>query len=285
MLDGFARHDGPVKKKMPVEVDVPEFLIECGLQPAASERIKAVGDLSLIAFYYLLRIGEYTIKSSRNESKRTVQFRIKDVTFFGFNEKGRLVQLPRDAPDHLIMNAMCATLTLENQKNGWKGVSISHHSNGEGDFDPIRALGRRYCHIRKHTTDDNTFLSAIFEEGVRSDVTNKDISSGLKTAAEALNYPFTRGIPISSIDTHSLRIGGANALSLNGYSKKEIQKMGRWRGETFLEYIREGLADFSKGMADKMKKTFNFVSLEGGVYSDITSQVVDSEYNTAVSGQ
>ena len=55
-----------------------------------------------------------------------------------------------------------------------------------------------------------------------------------------LAYP-SRGFPINRIDTHSLQIGGANALSLSGYSKQQIQKMGRWRGETFLEYVREGM--------------------------------------------
>jgi hypothetical protein len=62
------------------------------------------------------------------------------------------------------------------------------------------------------------------------------------------------------IDTHSLRIGGANALSLSGYSKQQIQKMGRWRGETFLEYVREVMAEYTVGMAEQ----FVFVSLELG---------------------
>jgi hypothetical protein len=39
-----------------------------------------------------------------------------------------------------------------------------------------------------------------------------------------------KGIPIDRIDTHSLRSGGANALSLARYSDTQIQKMGRWRG-------------------------------------------------------
>jgi hypothetical protein len=38
--------------------------------------------------------------------------------------------------------------------------------------------------------------------------------------------------------------GGNNALSLAGYSDREMQKMGWWRGKTFMEYIREELAFF-----------------------------------------
>jgi hypothetical protein len=275
MLDGWENKDGPIKKMMPV----PEYLVKCGLQPGASERVCAVGDLALIAFYYLLRIGEYTVKGKRNNTKRTVQFRMMDVTFFKKNKWGRLQQLPRNAPTEDIMTADAATLKLDNQKNGWKGVCISHHSNGEEAFDPIRGIGRRYLHIRENSSDPETFLSAVFDEKGRSDVSDKDIRAALKVAAAVLDYPASRGIPINRIDTHSLRIGGANALSLNGYSKTEIQKMGRWRGETFLEYIRESCATFSEGMTEKMKRNFVFVSLESGVYSDVTAAVLSSEYN------
>ena len=59
--------------------------------------------------------------------------------------------------------------------------------------------------------------------------------------------------------------------------------MGRWRGDTFLEYIRESLADFSVGMSKSVSKLFGFVSLEAGVYTDITQATVESEYEVNVS--
>eukprot|EP00956_Cyclotella_meneghiniana_P039823 scaffold180492_cov33-Cyclotella_meneghiniana.AAC.1 len=55
--------------------------------------------------------------------------------------------------------------------------------------------------------------------------------------------------------------------------------MGRWRGETFLEYILESLSDFSEGMSSAMNKCFGFVSLESGCYNDVTNLVVGAEYN------
>ena len=160
------------------------------------------------------------MKRKKNSTKRTVQFRVKDVTFFRKGSDGRLRQIPRNAPEEEIMMADAVTLKLENQKNGWKGVCISHHSNGEGMYDPVRAVGRRFVHIRRNSRDTNCFLSAVFVDGVRTDVCDKDISAALKVAAAALDYPNSRGIPIDCIDTHSLRIGGANALSLAGYSDR-----------------------------------------------------------------
>ena len=72
-----------------------------------------------------------------------------------------------------------------------------------------------------------TYLSAYWdEETKRCDATDKDISVALKCAARELDYPATRGIPIERIDTHSLRGGGANALSLNGYSDPKFKNWG-----------------------------------------------------------
>ncbi len=94
-----------------------------------------------------------------------------------------------------------------------------------------------------------------------------------------LKYPTTKGIPIQRINTHSLRSGGANALSLVGYSDTQIQKMGRWRGATFKEYIREELACFSANMSTDMQRRFNFVNIAGNAYHDVTSELVLEEYN------
>jgi hypothetical protein len=139
MLDGWRKADPPSEKKLPVEADVPEYLGYFGNTVSATPLEAAVGDLTLIAFYYLLRVGEYTCKGVRNNTKQTVQFRVQDVTFFShFN--GQLRQLPRDAPEDLIMSAHSATLKLDNQKNGWKGVCIHQEHNGDSITCPVRAL-------------------------------------------------------------------------------------------------------------------------------------------------
>jgi hypothetical protein len=162
MYDGWRKHDPPTTKMLPVESDVPEWLVDRGRDSGATELDKAVGDLVMVAFYYLLRVGEYTVKGSRNETKQTVQFKLEDITFFRKNSTGKLRCLPRDAPDHLIMTADGATLKLDNQKNGWKGVCVYHEANGEVFYCPVRALGRRVRHIRAGGGRAKTFLSAYF---------------------------------------------------------------------------------------------------------------------------
>ena len=97
MLDGFRKVDPPTTKQLPVEADVPEFLVQLGLSPEARELDWVIGDLTMIACYYLLRIGEYTTKGTHNNSKQTEEFKMGDITFFAKDNQGNLRCLPRDA--------------------------------------------------------------------------------------------------------------------------------------------------------------------------------------------
>jgi hypothetical protein len=233
----------------------------------------------MIAFYYLLRVGEYTVKGSQNSTKQTVQFKYKDVMFFHKNNRGQLWCLPCNTSDELIASADGATLKLDNQKNGWKGVCVYHETNGDKDHCPVQALGRQYLHLRHHGATAKTFLSTYYNDAnKRCDITNGNITVALKRAATVLDYPIAKGIPIERINTHSLRSGGANALSLAGCSDTQIQKMGRWRGATFKEYVRKELASFSEGMSTKMKQKFHFVNVAGNSMYDVTETIIASEY-------
>ncbi len=127
----------------------------------------------------------------------------------------------------------------------------------------------------KRPSGPSTFYDAASK---RLDITNENITAALKRAATVLDYPIAKGIPIECIDTHSLRSGGANAISLAGFSDTQIQKMGLWRGATFKEYVHEELASFSEGMSTKMKQKFHFVNVAGNSMYDITENIIATNY-------
>jgi len=223
MLDSYRNADPPTEKKLPIEADVPELLFDMGYGPNRTVLGQTVGDLTLIAFYYLLRVGEYTVKGSCNESKRTVQFKLEDITFFDRNKWGQLRCLPWDAPFATILQAEGATLKLDNQKNGGKGVCLYQQHNGDAFRCPVRALARRVIHLRTNRASGKEYLSAYWINGKRCDATADDISRHLKLAVGILNYPTRKGIPIGRVDTHSLRGGGqcSGTLRLFGHTNTE----------------------------------------------------------------
>ncbi len=133
--------------------------------------------------------------------------------------------------------------------------------------------------------DMKTFLSAHYDDKDQcSDIINEDVSKTLKAAATVLDYPMAKGISVDHIDTHLLQSGGANALSVAGYSDTQSQKMGRWQGATFKEYIQEELVRFSEGMLTSMKKKFDFVNIAGNAFNTITDNLINREHEICVCG-
>ena len=76
-------------------------------------RLVAITDLMVIAFYYLLRSGEYTkpkyvtSNKKRRKASRTVQFRVKDVGFF---QGSTPIDKSNKASLDDLLNATLATL-------------------------------------------------------------------------------------------------------------------------------------------------------------------------------
>ena len=114
--------DLPTTKQLLVEAEVLELLAKWGQDGSVAKLNRAISDLTLIAFYFLLHIGEYTVEGTHNKSKQTVPFKFEDITFFKKNLVGQLQCLPRNAPAHLIATVDGAMMILDNQKNSWKGV-------------------------------------------------------------------------------------------------------------------------------------------------------------------
>lgn len=265
MLAGFRSFDPPTEKKLACHPDLPLFAVTNAHKGEASVVRQATGDLVCIAFYFLLRIGEYTTKTKRKKKTRTRQFRIKDVTFFKYDKEGKLQPLAKDATEEEILNADAATLRISNQKNGHAGACIHHTAIADNKTAcPIKALARRCIHIMQNTKNRNAFICTYFDKAGMGSVTDSQIRFTVKFAARSLHYD-KRGIPVDRIDTHSLRSGGACALKLAGYDAVQIKKMGRWKPKSnaFLEYIQQQLSTFSKGMAAGMSRIDTFTNMEG----------------------
>ena len=52
------------------------------------------------------------------------EFKMGDITFFAKDKQGNLHCLPWDAAADLIAAADGATMKLDSQENGWKGVCV-----------------------------------------------------------------------------------------------------------------------------------------------------------------
>ena len=225
---GFRKEDPIPVPEIAVPVTVPNHVWSTRHHAAATHHDRTVGDLTLIAFYYLLRVGEYTSKRT-NRVSRTVQFRLADIAFKRDNEI-----LPRDAPIETLLTATAATLRLDNQKNGIRGSLIHRDAMRDADACPVKALVRRFVHLRDHGAHKHELLCTYWDElGNKLHVRDSDILQAVRATVVQLKLD-KNGIIPERVGTHSLRAGGAMALKFAGADRDDIKKMGRWSSDTFL---------------------------------------------------
>ena len=251
LLETYKREDPPSKPQLAVPVAVPEMMYMLGVN-GKTEQKKCVGDFGLIAFYYLLRVGEYTYVKD-TERRRTQQFRLQDVKLW----RGTTLLDPRFSKNYLCRVCTPATLNISNQKNGVRQQTIHQEALGTATC-PVSAIIRRVKHIRQHTANPETMLGSYFELGkpIKS-ITSTHITKAVKKAVTTLQLD-KRGLPAKRVASHSLRSGGAMALHCAGVSDTTIKKMGRWSSDTFLMYIHEQISAFSRGLSQKMAKHIQF---------------------------
>ena len=258
-MEGFRRADPPAVPQLAVPVSVAKHAFRSSLL-TKSPVARHSGALIIVAFYYLLRVGEYTqppmvtINGQRVRATRTVQFSVGNVGFFA---KGRII--PRSAPLKDLLRADLATLKISNQKNGRMGQTISHNITGTKSC-PVRALASIVHHILSHGGSDSDPLSSYYYKGDWKTVTAKQIVTRVRSVVAELNLA-EHGIDPDLVGAHSLRAGGAMALKLHGFDDTTIMKIGRWTSLTFLQYIHNQIAHLSTDISKTMSIDLPFVNV------------------------
>lgn len=254
-LESYRRDDPPPQRKLAVPISVPHFIVTQGLHSTLPS-YQALADLINIAFYFLLRIGEYAY-TPQKDRRRTQRFRVKDVILRRSNQ----TIIPNNAPLPVLLTATHATLRITNQKNGWRGQCIHHYCTGL-PTSPIKALARRVHHILTYTSDPNTCLSTYFTaQHCPHQIRPNHVNTELKRAVCALGLP-AFGITPDLVSSHSLRSGGAMAMHLNGTPTLTIKKQGRWSSNTFMQYIHEQIGAFTIGVAAKMSRYIPYFNMD-----------------------
>ena len=106
LVQSYAKHDGPTLPILAVPIELINYIVRTFDANIAHIR---TAQLVAVAFYFLLRVGEYT-KPKRKT--RTVQFRLKDVVFW--KNKRKIDHKTASLKSLLACDGV--TLRIENQK-------------------------------------------------------------------------------------------------------------------------------------------------------------------------
>ena len=264
-IEAYRRQDPPAQHKLAVPVSVVNHLVDIGTK-SKSDKVQASCDMATIAFYFLLRVGEYTAHK-QTEQCCTKQFRACDVIFYDSHDN----ILPNSSPLHTLYTATTAVMRITNQKNGTRGSRISHTTSGTRAC-PVMALARRVHYIMNHTEcTDTDIISTYYAAQTRSarPLQAQDMNKLVKSAVSLLGLD-KKGFPPAAVSSHSLRAGGAMAMHLNNIDRDKIRKQGRWSSDTFLMYIHEQISAFSSGLSIKMSKEIKWHNIDGPTLTEST---------------
>jgi len=246
LLKKYDDEDPPPQPKLAVPMSTLETLIA---KYTFSTHHRTVADLCIIAFFYLLRVGEYTSTTSSTQ-KRTIALRKCDIRLWS---NGRVLSL--EASLETLLGADAATICIANTKNGTKGAVVHHESIG-GPVCPVAALARRIHNL--HSASTTCPLSTVFHTDRQpTTVSDRDITIAVRWGA-TFDGLLDRGYTLERVSSHSLRAGGAMALALAGESAITIMRVGRWTSTTYMTYIHSQIGALAKGLAWKMSQRHTF---------------------------
>lgn len=253
MFRAYSREDPPPNRVKPIPMAVIRHIAQASTLGDAA--VQAISDMVIIAFFYLLRPGEYT-----GTSNDDTPFRLQDVQLF---KNGQRLDLFTARADD-ILSAHSASLTFTTQKNGVRGEVVNHGRSGDPLVCPVLAIARRILHLRANQARPDTILAAYFRGGRRLLVQASDITLALRTASEHVG-PQLGYLP-SDVSARSLRAGGAMALFCSDVDSDTIQLLGRWQSDSMLRYLHLQAQPVMQGFARRM--------LTGGDYALHPNQTV-----------
>ena len=252
LLKSFRDRDAAPKPQVALPVHAIALAAAARNDPNASPREIATAHLIVMAFYFLLRVGEYTLPPE-HRTTRTVQFRICDIRFW----QGQTL-LPPTSDAAILAAASSVTLIMDNQKNGQRG-DIIHQDAVHADFCPVRSAAARVSAIMAQHMPLTTPVSFV-QPGTH--VHPNHILYAVRRGATLAKLTDS-GYTLSRIGAHSLRASGAMALWLSGHGPEAIMKLGRWRTQTFLTYIHAQIAELTSGTSTKMRQSISFHNVGG----------------------
>ena len=196
--------------------------MSCVAAVSNDQELQAVVDMIIIAFFFLLRPGEYTGKKSDSSP-----FCLSDVTF----SFGRAVFDTATATYNELAAATFVILIFTTQKNGVRGEKIGHGATGDPLLCPKEALRRQVAHLRQHGAPANTPVARFkTPRGRWINVTPTMITAHVSTTVKLLVGTHL-GFMYKDISARSFWAAGAMALLCYGVDTDIISLIGRCRSD------------------------------------------------------
>ena len=171
-LASYQKEDSPPTRVRPLHVSVLQAL-DTAVQVTTVRNI-AISDLTWVAFFFLLRPGEYC-KGGTDTAQHP--FRLKDVRFF----IGQQPHNDATASNSVLAQADFVSLLFTAQKNGVKGKSIGHVRTGHPQWCPVAAMRCQVAYLRCHSTIAEMPISSYKKDTKWQHIQGDDITATIRS--------------------------------------------------------------------------------------------------------
>jgi hypothetical protein len=196
---------------------------------ASTDTDRAIADMAILGFFFLLRPGEHTAATS---TSNTQPFSLQDIGF----QVGALTDSAATMATTTIPYATFVTLHFARQKNGVENEVVGHARSGHSLICPVLAATRRVLHLRSHQAPPNTPLCTVYPKNAPPfQITSVMLTAHLRKAATAVFH--ITGFAPQDISARALRAGGAMALLCSQVDSDVIKLLGRWHSDQMLRYL------------------------------------------------
>ena len=254
MLAGYAKQDAPPSRVKPIPVPILRHVM-AQAQLAADPVNLACADMICLAFFFLLRPGEYT-----GTVTSTQPFQLRDVRFF----LGNLALPATTAPAPQLLSATFVTLEFTTQKSGVRGEVVGLGRSGDPLFCPVLAAARRFLHLRLAAAPPTQPLASYVHPltATLTRISPSDITALLRLSVTILGPQY--GFLPSDVSARSLRAAGAMALLCADVDTDRIRLLGRWQSDQMFRYLHVQAEPVMRHFATRM--------LHGGNYALLPNQ-------------
>ncbi len=240
----------PLRVK-PIPISVIRGIAVMATSDSGDDTYRAAADMVIIAFFFLLRPGEYTDNDKD-------PFRLTDTQLFIGDTRLQLLTAPAEE----LRRARFASLTFTSQKNGVRGEVIGLACSGDPYLCPVKAIICRMLYLRSHLAPPSTPLARVFNTPDK--VTASYLTTCICDSVAALGPDL--GFLPSDLSACCLRAAGAMALLLAQVDPDLIRLIGRWRSDKMLRYLHVQAYPLMKDYTRKM--------LSAGQYNLIPNHLV-----------
>ncbi len=184
-LKGLRNKDDPSSRSYPANVTILRNLYNVLDQTDLihGQANAHVLNLTITAFYWLLRPAEYTASP---DAGRSQAFRFCDVAFTVKAGAAYRTHIATDPSLNEVAETdlFAASLQFTDQKNGVRGEQVAQRATNDPDLCPARALFRLTQHLRDHRAPKTTPLCDYYDShGKLSSIKSSFITNGLRHSA------------------------------------------------------------------------------------------------------